>query len=143
MAKEALYNFIPERLLKKQNTVAKKESHTVTINAKHSIMMFSTAYVRDNNIRNKYIKFYADTTKKAIAWKIVHETNLSDLAGMRKLKGHEQITSAGKSVSYSLGIKSLLKSLNLKSTKTFKKLEVKKYASKALLEDPLHYVEIK
>lgn len=139
MSKEALFNFTPERLLKKQTKTAQRKSHTATVNTKYGMLFFSSAYVRDNNAKNKFIKFYADPVKKAIAWKINNDSSLKELKEFRQLKGY----TTGTSESFTIGITSLLKSMGIKDTKTFKKLEIKKYDSKSIYQDTLHYIELK
>lgn len=128
MARPAEFNFVQEKHLTDTRRMSKLAKHTVTINAKHGYMRFSLSYVKDKGLENAFIKLYADTSKKAIGWKIMRETDLSGLAGYRQLKVFKKKTPEGyESQHCQLGVQKLLEVLGVKKEKTFKQLPIESY----------------
>jgi hypothetical protein len=139
MSREAKFNFEEEKKLSDISSLIKQHSHTATVNGKHGYIRFSLEYVRDANLDNSYIKFYADKSKKAIAWKVLHEKNLK-LCGYRHVAIYT--TKTGKYVTKhcQITISKLLQLIGAKE-QSYQHLAIQKYKP-GPLDDELHYVEL-
>ena len=131
MPREKTFNFIPETQLKSSSHAFQ---HHVSI-TRLAVMVFSKGAVEEYGLIGKYIKFYADPTKKTIAWTIFDRGTQGDLVGLRELKAYKNgivQTSIGR----------LLKSIDVKPKGSMNKLPVFEYND--LLEKKTYcYVELK
>lgn len=144
MAREAKFNFEEERRLVEGSRIRGPLKHTASVNAKHGYISFSISYIRDKNLDGSFIKFYGDTQKKAIGWKLLKkETNVEELHGYRQLKIQEfgNKLNDHKSKVCKLMIRALLKSVGVKE-KSYIHVPVKKYTSPTILDDDMYYVEL-
>ena len=140
MAREAKFNFEEERRLVDTSRVKRLMRHTATINGKHGYIRFSLDYIRDSSLNNTFIKFYADTGKKAIAWKILREKNLEDLNGYRHLVVRKQKIGKYETQTCQLGVGKLLETIGVKE-QSYPHLTIKKYKP-GFLDEELHYIEL-
>jgi len=138
--RDSKFNFQEERRLVDTSKMKSLMRHTVSVNGKYSTIRFSIDYIKDNNLDNTFIKFYADPAKKAIAWKILHEVNPADLSGYRKLKMYVSTSGKYSQITYQLGIGKLLEALGV-SDKVYPHVVINKYKPQ-YLEDELHYIEL-
>lgn len=81
MAKEAKFNFIEEGLLGKTQ---KNTGFYVNV-LKSGTLYFPRDYVDIYELRNAYLKIYADTAAKTIGWKIFKAGTVDAMKGLRKL----------------------------------------------------------
>lgn len=139
----AKFNFVPESTLPSRKEL-KREKYWVSISRDYNVIRFSPAYIQDKHFNAKFIKLSYDVNAKAIGWRLMHETNLEDLDGYRKIK--LTVTKGKKgyeSKVCSLGIKSILDALNVKPGSKFKNLPIGTYREPGLLANQYDYVTLK
>jgi len=141
MAREANFNFVQEKHLTDTRKWAKQQKQTVTINAKHGYMRFSMSYIRDKGLENCFIKLYADTSKKAIGWKILREKDFADMKEYRQLKVYRVKTETGVATHCQLSVQKLLDILKVDKTKKYKDLPIQTYQL-GPMDGSLSYVEL-
>ena len=108
----------------------------VTITLKNGHMRF-IGRDEDHSMKNKYISFFVDVSKKALAWRYFEQGDI------QKLKHHKKITVTAKGVAV-VSIKKELSAFGFTdNTKSFKRLEIKKYVPSGVLEDSYYYVILK
>jgi hypothetical protein len=139
MAREQKFNFQPALSFAKAR--GKKpflDSCHATINVKHQMLTLSKTYVEKKGLKDSYVKFYIDPSKKALAWKVLKGETL------KRLKDYKRIKQGGSTnTSYQVYIGSPLEVLNL-PLESFKKLPIKTYVTTGFLKDgPYDYVIIK
>ena len=140
--REAKFDFQEEIRVIRNEKVKRAAAHTVTVNTKTGSIAFSMEYVRDRGLKDTYIKLDVDSKKKALGWKVLHETALGELQGYRKVSVYEYKNQKGYTTrTCSIMAKTLIHSLGLES-KTFKQLPVQKYVAPTLLSSDLEYVEL-
>lgn len=126
------FNFIPESQL----THAVEQCDNKIGITKQGGVYYSKNFIQSNGLKDRYLKFYGDPAKGALAWKIMSSAaSLPDMKGLRKIKPNK---SEGGTVSVS----ALLSKIGWKKGESYKNLPVRKYSS-SLLEGELYYVEIK
>lgn len=124
----------------KRVLIAKKEARKrgVTVNLKHGYIVFPKAYIIDNGLDGRYLKWFVDIEKKALGWRILEkERSLDALQDYFQLK---KVPSTGV---YQLSIRRVLNAFNFSDTNaTFSDLEVGTYISKQeyFNDGTLHYV---
>lgn len=124
------FSFVPERQIGKDSD----ETYKVSI-FKNSALRFPSEIVRVYELKDKYVRLFADLEKKAIGWQIVEgKTDLDTLSDARLMT----VRKAGIVV---LGIGKLLNKLGFEKGVAFSNLEVKKY--KSVLDDrDIWYIEL-
>lgn len=134
MAIENKFTFIPAHQCIVKEKITRRLKHSVTINAHSRYALFSLSYIVDNDLAGKYIKFYLDKSKKAVAWKVFNrESSLGSLETYKLLK--KDGTGC-----YTVSIGKALDSLKL-SNKSYKKLHISEYTpADAVYEKPFDYV---
>ena len=82
------FNFVPERQLEENRH--KSSFFTASIGPKEMIF-FNKEYCNVYELDNKFVRFYANISKRTIAWKIIEgKTDLKDeLSDSRKLKANK------------------------------------------------------
>jgi hypothetical protein len=111
------------------------KGNSVTISAKWGRLQFPKSTVHNLGLEGKYIRIYGDIAKKAVAWKVFQEGNISQLRGLRRI-------SVKQNGSATIDIKGLLKHMKLKHD-SYKGLEIHKYKESGLLEsDHYNYVRL-
>lgn len=145
MAREASFSFIPAALLG-NNT---KVGLTVSIGLKTHFLTFSLKATGVEDLVGRYVKFYIDTQKNTLAWKLFDKENSLQALGDYHLIKEEILKNKGQvhgrqiRVYLPANIFHVLK-FNPDSKKHLK-LDVKTYKSQGLLEvenNEYHYVTI-
>lgn len=131
--RESKFNFIPERQVYKP--VSNDGSYAHVRITKNNFIVFTPEYMRLDNLEGKFVKFYADPSKKTIAWRIIEE-NLEELNGARKI--HKATSKVNFAV---FMIKKLLKALNFNPTKSYKDIPVYQYTD-SLTKFEYHYITL-
>ena len=131
MPREKTFTFIPESQLKR---TGHSFQHYISI-SKSAVMTFSKSTIEEYDLNGKYVKLYADVSKKTIAWTIFERGSQSDLSGLRELKAYS-------SGVLQLSIGKLLKSIDFKLKTSLKKLPVFEY-NDLLEKKTYHYVELR
>lgn len=123
MSRETSYNFLPENVVVLNHKIGRKSQESVSVNVKWGHIMFSNEYVKNRGLDGKYIKFYVDVEKNALAWRVFTNSD-----GLEELKGHRRVTKyrSGDYFHYILSIAPILKSMNLKK-EAYRGLKVRKY----------------
>lgn len=125
------FNFIPATQLGSARNIGELK---VSL-SKKGLMWIGKETVNSLGLRDKFIKFYVDIEKKAVAWEIVtKEESLTSLKGIRKIT----ITKAGTCV---LSIGTLLKSLKVEDKLPLKGIPVEKYEA-SYLNKELNYIKL-
>ena len=139
MSREATFTFIPESSLTFKKVGSPTNSSNATVSLKYGTLQFSKGYVRSNNLKNKFITLYGDASKKAIAWKIFDDGDLSTLSYARQVKVNKN------ECHQPISVKKILNTFSLKEKdKSFKRLTVKKYKEGGYLhKGEYHYIELK
>lgn len=114
--KKENFNFIPFKRAKGEADA--RSPGDVTVNTKYGSITFSPSYLRDSGLEGKFIKFYVDVDKKALAWKVLEENSVEGLKDYRHVKKQ-------KSGVCQLFIGSILKLYKFKDIMRFKGLKVK------------------
>jgi len=131
------FTFEPYKAIHAQRKEARKRGFS--INVKYGYITFPKAYVRDNNLDGKCIKWFLDRTKRALGWKILEkEHSLQALEDYKLVKPLPTGT-------YQLHIKELLNMFDFTDTNVcFKDLEVNKYLSKQEFfnDGTIHYLTL-
>ena len=135
--KEATFNFEPiavANLNKKQH-----RQKGVTVNVKHGTITFSKRYVEENNLDQKYLKFFVDIKKYALGWTIIKQTSF-----FTELKEYKQLKLSSANI-YLMSVATALKQFKFsKNVKTFKGLTVKKYNCTYIAQQTnIYYVTLK
>lgn len=142
MAREAQFNFVQEKHLTDTRRWAKLAKHTVTINPKHGYLRFSMSYIKDKGLEDCFIKLYADTSKKAIGWKILREKSLEGMKDYRQLKVYRTKTPEGYEASHcQLSVQKLLDILKVDKSKKYKELPIQTYQL-GPMDGSISYVEL-
>ena len=98
------------------------------------MIFFSKGYLENHGAIGKFIKFYVDSSKRALAWRLF--ASLNDL---KKLKKREiRMLKKNKAGVCTLQIKGVLEELRLEP-KNYKKLPVREYRD--LLDGTYQYVQ--
>lgn len=118
MPRESTFNLIPENLFSRKSCV-NKDFWQATVSKKYGFITFSKKYVEQRGLYGKFIKFYADTDKNIIAWRVFTTGGLDDIKNYRQLKKNEYDL-------YKFSISSIINSLKLKD-ESYKGLIVKQY----------------
>lgn len=112
------FSFVPERQIGKDIV----ETYTVAIH-KGGMLSFPAYAVRVYDLKDKYIRLFADIEKKVIGWSVCEgRTELDVLNDARQIK----VQKAGNAV---LGITKLLKHLGIPKDSESKHFDVKRYTS--------------
>tara|TARA_R100000789_G_C3003565_1_gene149506 strand:+ start:365 stop:802 length:438 start_codon:yes stop_codon:yes gene_type:complete len=130
--REATFNFLPFK--KARIKEEEKKSGDITINTKWNTFIPSPRYIRDHALDGKYIKFFVDIPKKALAWKVLRENELADMSDYKQIKG-------SKIGAFQLSIKPILDLYKFKVPMKFKDLKVKTYNT-SYLEGQMYYVKL-
>lgn len=120
MSREKTFSFIPENQLNKVQNGDTFES--VSISTK-GLMYFSRSYVNNYDLKNCFVRMYADPVKKVIAWSIFRDSDSISNTNLKLRK----LTPLGPSQEIKLSVGKILKSIGVKTTKARLKLPVKKY----------------
>ncbi len=137
------FNFVPE----KQLLQSIDPTYKVTIYAKKMIdkdtgevsftnnLIFTKPVVDVFELKDKFIRFYADKEKKTVGWSILEKAE-----GLIELEGVRQIKVNAKGIVL-FGIGKLLKSVNLTLKENRKNLIVKTYKS-SLQSHDIYYITL-
>lgn len=125
------FNFVPEGQLVPKHGATE---YTVSL-LKNKQLYFSREVCEIYDLKDNFIKFYADTENKTVGWSIIQgNTNLSSINDSRKM------TLTGKGM-YKASISKILKALGAEITKTIKDMKVQKYVS-TLHENDIYYIDM-
>ena len=130
MEGDTKFNFMPVKATWKKSN----RKPTVTINKKKQIF-FSNAYIQKYGADGRFIKFYADVSKKTLGWHL--KNSVTDFKEL-KIRENRQIKRNKVGVA-TLQIKSVLEELKLPD-KDYKQLEVNVFHD--LLFGTIHYVQL-
>lgn len=137
MAREALFSFVPEHQVVREDRRNRDTSFYLTI-TKASQLYFPRDFCSVYEVDGKLARFYADVDKKAIAWKFITEAeNIELLTGVRKFTVNKQ---SGGCV---LNMRRMLTAIGIGEIDTaFKRLKVKEYKPDLLSGDILQYIKV-
>lgn len=125
------FNFIPERQL---GLPPPEEKYKVSL-YQNGAIIFNSSVVNVYELKDKFVRMFADTEKKLIGWQVIEgDTDLDALKDARQLK----VSVNGNIV---VSVVKLLKSMNYELNGSLKGLEVKKFKS-TLTNNTIWYVEL-
>jgi hypothetical protein len=109
---------------KKRGRTKNTIKNTFTVNLKHKYILFPAAYIEQNKLQGKMLKWYIDSEKNAIGWKLLNE-NRELLINMNDY----HYIKANKQRQYKFQIGSALSKLTLKhADKRHTGLEMNSYS---------------
>ena len=119
---------------------AKKESkkHFFFVSVKHGYITFPKSYIEEHKLNGRYIRWYLDTGRRALGWKILEKE--SDLSSLEEYFQLKPVPSSG---IYHFAIRRLLTLFNFSDKNIcFKDLEDQKYLSKTEFfnDGTIHYL---
>lgn len=117
MAREKQFTFIPEEQLTEKRL---KERHPAVSIKVSGAMHFNSAAIEEYGLNNRYVRFYADPDKKALAWHIFDGANNLEDLNLKHLKKNN----AGTMV---VGVGRILKKIGVNIKETIKDLLIQKY----------------
>lgn len=132
--REAKFNFIPESQLGGSNATPL----SVSFNTKTRLLSFGRRSDGVKDIIGKHVKFYVDTTKNTLAWRMFSEGNLGDLKDMHQIKSRK----VGNSEAIRLYVPHrAYNALKLSTEKKYNGMNVNSYKPAGLLtEEEFHYI---
>ena len=139
MPREKNFTFIQESQLASKRVGNK---HVASVNGKHAQLRFSKEYIMDNKLDGKYVKLHADKSKRAIGWTFLREKELGKLKGYRKLTLNNKLVGGYPTLTCTLHIGVLLRSMGIKDG-SWVQLPIEKFTEPGLLDTKTyHYVEL-
>lgn len=132
------YNFVPVHQIESSG----RKGEYVTVSPKWGRITFSKDYVNNHQFEGKMIKFYWESEKRLLGWRIVKksENGFEDISGGIPFVGQEIKTGDKVIKTYWFSITKLIKSVKLQQ-ETYKKLPVS-IAKKAIFGEDISYVKL-
>ncbi len=134
MSREASFNFIPQNLLGNN----KDSGQMVSFNLQTQMITFSMKCHDTKNLIGKWVKFYVDSGKNTLAWKLIDEKDFADL------KGYNQIKQVNYNDTLQVKVyvpKVCVDSLKLKKGVRYIKIPVKQYKTQdRLMPEEFNYI---
>lgn len=130
------FNFIPISQFHDEP----KQNDFVNVNLKTGKVTFSTSYVLSKGLEDSSLKFYYDSEKKALAWKVAKraETSFEALKDTFKVM---TVNRRGGKKGYTLSLRKCFKTMGIIEARKLKELPIKTYA-KAHFGEDLDYVRL-
>jgi hypothetical protein len=138
MPREAKFNFTSFLQVEKLMKEKELERQTVSVNTRYGMITFSKAYVQEKGLDGRFLLFFVDVEKKALAWKKIDVTTLTGMVGARKLIGY--LTNGV--MQYKLSIRKILKSFGFRDDYAFNSLIIDSYAG-SIIDGEVDYVVLK
>jgi len=131
------FNFVPLYQIKKAVKKKKEESQFATFNPKTGQLTFSKGYIISSGIAGRFLKFYIDGDKKALAWQVIADKEL-----MKYDNKIRKVAHYGSTYVATIPKENIIEYMNLDRSKTFKKRPVGKYTDGKMIGE-VYYITLK
>lgn len=129
MSRERTFNFIPSSQLED----TREKDMIVSFYKAGNQLVFSKKYYQIDVIKNKFIRFYVDVSKRTLAWRYLEEKSFGELKDYAQIKEVVQ-GKKGNTIVKAYVPQSCVDALKLKEESKYNKLEVHKYKPGGLLD---------